>query len=232
VRLFTRLVTGVTGAGPVRRMITGTMAGRNLAERFVAGETLESASSVAVRLNQEGALVSLDYLGEEVSDPESAEAAAAMYRQCIERIVNQSINGNISVKLTQLGLLIDAESAGDSLHRLAANAAALGTTVTVDMEDSRHTDATLDLYQIVQSESGSLGICLQAALRRTPADLERLIPLGGHIRLCKGAYREPPEVAFQDKAEVDAAFATLLNRLMSAEDIRPAVATHDEQLID
>jgi proline dehydrogenase len=155
-----------------------------------------------------------------------------MYRRCIEGIVNGSIDGNISVKLTQLGLLLEAESAGHALHRLAASAAALGTTVTIDMEESRHTDATLDLYEKVQSESGNLGVCIQAALRRTPADLERLIPLGGHIRLCKGAYREAPEVAFQDKAEVDAAFAALLHRLMAAENVRPAVATHDSRLID
>ena len=119
-----------------------------------------------------------------------------------------------------------------SWNSWAEGAAARGTTVTLDMEDSRYTEATIRLFEKGQTAHGNLGIALQSSLRRTPDDLARVIPLGGHVRLCKGAYLEPPEIAFTDKADVDAAYADQLRTLMAATTTKPAIATHDGSLID
>lgn len=230
--IFTRGVMAITGASLAERAITETRAGKALAGKFVAGDTLDDAARSAHELNDEGMVVSLDLLGEEVGDREGAERATQEYIECLERIPVEGIQANISVKLTQLGLSIDRSMAAEAVEALASKAAATGTTVTIDMEDSRHTADTIDIYAEAQGRHGNLGVCLQAYLRRTPQDLERLIPLGGHIRLCKGAYVEPPDVAFTDSDDVDAAFARLLTVLMSAEQVRPAIATHDPRLIE
>ncbi|HKX74056.1 MAG TPA: proline dehydrogenase family protein [Acidimicrobiia bacterium] len=232
MRLFTRSVVAAAGSAPIRRLVTGTRAGRALASRFVAGETLDQAMVVAKRLNRENLLVSLDLLGEEVTEPGAVEAAIAGYERCLARIASDRIAGNISIKLTQLGLAFDHDRARRGLERLANAASHYGLTVTIDMEDSRYTEATVDLYRAVQPASGNLGIALQAYLQRSRKDLEALVSLGGHIRLCKGAYVEPEEIAWQSKAEVDRSFADLLETLMAAEVVKPAIATHDRQLID
>lgn len=230
--VFTRSVMTVSHAGPVERAITASRAGRALAHRFVAGDDIDAAVSAATRSNDAGLLVSLDLLGEEVSDRAGIEHALEEYVDGLHRIAGTGLQANISVKLTQLGLSIDQELAMDALARLADTAKTAGTTVTVDMEDSRFTSGTLDLYEDAQRRFGNLGVCLQAYLKRTPADLERVLPLGGHIRLCKGAYVEPPDIAFQHGHDVDAAFARLLMPLMGAEEVRPAIATHDPALIE
>jgi proline dehydrogenase len=232
VSVFGRLVLGVAESAPVSRLITRTSAGRALAHRFVAGETLDQAITAAKALNRDGLLVSLDLLGEEVTDPASVETAVAAYEACLARMSADRIAGNISIKLTQLGLAFDPALAAVGLDRLAAAAGALDLTVTIDMEDSRFTEGTVDLYEKVQLKRHNLGLALQAYLFRTPADVARLAPLGGHIRLCKGAYVEPPEVAFTAKDDVDAAFARLLEMLMPDRRVRPAIATHDDRLID
>jgi proline dehydrogenase len=136
------------------------------------------------------------------------------------------------VKLTQLGLSIDKALTTESVAKLAGRAAEIGTTVTIDMEDSRFTSDTVGIFADAQSEFGNLGVALQSYLKRTPSDLESLIPLGGHIRLCKGAYVEPPQVALTVRSAVDAAYASQLELLMSSEEVRPAVATHDLALVD
>jgi proline dehydrogenase len=177
-------------------------------------------------------MVSFDLLGEEVHDRDSAITATDEYVECLDRIGTESLDANISVKPTQLGLAIDESLAMGAVERLGALALDHGTTVTIDMEDSRYTEATVRLFEKGQAAHGNLGIALQAYLHRTPADLERVIPLGGHIRLCKGAYVEPDEVAHTAKHDVDDAFAGLLRRLMGAESTKPAVATHDGAMID
>lgn len=230
--LFTRAVMTVTEMPPVEKSITGTRAGRALARRFVAGDTLEEAVVAAADLNESGLDVSLDLLGEEVSDREGAARATDEYVDCLEAISQEGLGANISIKLTQLGLAIDPDLAAAAVDRLATAAAASGTTMTIDMEDSRYTEATVDIYAAAQGRHGNLGVCLQAYLHRTPDDLERIIPLGGHIRLCKGAYVEEQAVAYQSGHEVDAAFSRLLTVLMGAEEVRPAVATHDPRLIE
>jgi proline dehydrogenase len=213
-------------------MVTSTRPGRALSRRFVAGDTLDEAVVVARALNTEGFLVSLDLLGEEVGDEGSARAATAEYLSCLHRIDREGLRANISVKPTQLGLAIDEALALESVGRLAEAAAETGTTVTLDMEDSRYTDGTVRLYETAQIRYGNLGLALQAYMRRTPADLARLIPLGGHIRLCKGAYVEPEQLALTSKREVDDAFASQLEVLMAASGTYPAIATHDSDLVD
>lgn len=229
--VFSKVVVTTTQARPVERLITGSRPGKALARRFVAGDTLDEAVAVARELNSNGSLVSLDLLGEEVHDRDSAVSARDEYLASLERIADEQLRANISVKLTQLGLTIDEGLAIEMLDSLAARADQIGTTVTIDMEDSRYTDATVRIYEKAQSLHGNLGVALQAYMRRTPADLERLMPLGGHLRLCKGAYEEDADVALTTKAEVDAAFAAQLRSLMSFESVRPAVATHDLELV-
>jgi proline dehydrogenase len=222
----------ITEAGPVERTITGSRPGKALARRFVAGDTLDEAVSVARRLNGEGLLVSLDLLGEEVHDRRSALSARDEYLAGLERIGSEALQANISVKLTQLGLAIDEGLAIELLDDLAEGAHRVSTTVTIDMEDSRYTEATVRIYEKAQTHHRNLGLAVQAYLHRTPSDLERLMPLGGHIRLCKGAYVEEPDVALTSKNEVDRAFASQLRTLMGVETLRPAVATHDLELVN
>ena len=216
----------------MERLVTGTRAGRALARRFVAGETLDEAVLVARQLNAAGLAVSLDLVGEEVHDRDSAHRATEEYLGCLDRIAGESLRSNISVKPTQLGLAIDEAMAGDAINRLAERAAEQGTTVTIDMEDSRYTEGTIRLFEKSQPVHGNLGIALQAYLHRTPSDLRRLAPMGGHIRLCKGAYVEPEEVALTSKSAVDEAFGRLLRDVMGMEETMPAVATHDLSLVN
>jgi proline dehydrogenase len=222
----------VTGAAPIEKIVTGTRPGRALAERFVAGDTLDEAVVVAKRLNADGFLVSLDLLGEEVHDRDSALAATREYMACLDRIGSEGLDANISVKPTQLGLSIDEALARTAIEQLGERAALIRTTVTIDMEDSRYTEATVRLFEKGQASHDNLGIAVQSCMRRTPSDLERIIPLGGHIRLCKGAYLESPDVALTSKDEVDEAYATQLVTLMSAPTTKPAIATHDGALIE
>lgn len=226
------MVVAVAESGPVRSIITNTRAGKAVVRRFVAGETLDAGIVAAKNLNRQGTKVSLDLLGEEVRSTGEVEAALGSYVACLDGIAANAIDGNISIKLTQLGLALDRDLARSTLERLAASASRHGLSVTVDMEDSTYTEDTVEIYAAAQKTHGNLGLALQAYLRRTPDDLQRLMPLGGHIRLCKGAYVEPESVAFTSTAEVDAAFARLLIVLMGYEGVTPAVATHDPELIE
>lgn len=198
----------------------------------MAGETLDSAITAAIELERQGFSVSLDLLGEEVTDRASAERATTEYMESLDRIATEGLDANISIKPTQIGLAIGEDVAFESLARLGIRAAEVGTTVTIDMEDSRYTEATIRLFEKGQVATANFGIALQAYLRRTPADLQRLIPLGGHIRLCKGAYVEPEQLALTSKRAVDQAYAEQLRTLMGAEPTLPAIATHDEDLVD
>ncbi|HSL26128.1 MAG TPA: proline dehydrogenase family protein [Acidimicrobiia bacterium] len=229
---FTRVVVAAAESDPVRSVITRTRAGKALAGRFVAGDTVDQAIAAARQLNSAGMEVSLDLLGEEVATSMEVEAALAGYSSCLDRIATEEIRGNISIKLTQLGLGIDRGLAAAALDRLAATASSLGRTVSIDMEDSTYTEATVELYRAAQQRHGNLGLALQAYLFRTPGDLSALAPLGGHLRLCKGAYVEPETVAYTSKPEVDAAFSRLLSVLMASESVIPAIATHDPRLIE
>ena len=216
----------------MEKVVTSTRPGRALARRFVAGDTLDDAVVAARELNSSGLLVSLDHLGEEVHDRPSAIQATEEYLESLDRIADEDLDSNISVKPTQLGLAIDEGLAMESIDRLARRAKKVGTSVTIDMEDSRYTDSTVRLYENAQAEHGNLGIAIQTYLRRTPQDLARLIPLGGHIRLCKGAYVESEEVALTSNPQINAAFVDQMQTLMASEETKPAIATHDLSLLD
>lgn len=229
--LFQRVAIPITQFPPIRWTVTKLPVARVVAERFVAGETLEQGIEVARAINQKGASVSLDLLGEEVTDKDSALACREEYRACLLEIAAHGIDANISVKLTQLGLTIGTGLAEEALADLAATAADVGTTVTVDMEDSRFTRDTIDIYSSAHEEADNLGVAIQAYLRSTLEDLSRIAPLGGHIRLCKGAYAEPADLAWQSKDDVSDAFAALLGVMMADDRFSPAIATHDDRLI-
>ncbi|MEZ5174832.1 MAG: proline dehydrogenase family protein [Acidimicrobiia bacterium] len=224
-------VLAVTNRNITRKLITDTRAGKAVAHRFVAGNLLEDAVTIAHALNEGGLKVSLDHLGEHVSTLDEAETATASYLACIEAIDNQSLDANVSVKLTQLGMGLDDGAVTTNLGRIASAALASGVSVTVDMEESIYTEATISIYEDVQRKHGNLGIALQAYLHRTPADVTRVLPLGGHIRLCKGAYAEPSEIAHQSNTAVDDAFDELTSLLMRSASVQPAIATHDDDRI-
>lgn len=232
INAFSKVMLKATDLKLSKYLFTDLSAGRKLALRFVAGETLEEAVAVAGELNERGMSVSLDHLGESVSDVGSARAARDDYLACLDEIAEYGLDSNVSVKLTQLGLPLDREIAIDAMRQIAGRAAEVGTTVTIDMEDSPYTDATLDVYELVQREFGNLGVAVQAYLYRTAADVSRIAPLGGHIRLCKGAYAESDKIAMSRKEHVNANFATLTQQLMDQHDAKPAIASHDDRLID
>jgi proline dehydrogenase len=207
---------------------------RRTVERFIPGETLEAALQAGLILQHQGIGTVFTYLGENVTDPREAEAVAAHYVEVLTRIRDWPQPAEISVKLTQLGLDVDPELCSANLWRLL-KAAAPHQTVWIDMESSPYVDTTLEIYRRARAAYPNVGVCLQAYLRRTERDLLSLLPLGSAIRLVKGAYREPPELAFPRKRDVDANFFALARRLLSEEarrnGVRAAMATHDRRLI-
>jgi len=232
MNLVGRSLLAVTNRSTVRTIFAESSAGRRLSLRFVAGETLEEAAAAVAVLNEAGASVSLDHLGEHVTDAIEAAEARDDYLRCLDRIRDDGLDANISVKLTQLGLGVDDELALESLEVLADRAATGGATVTIDMEESELVEKTVTAFESIQARHGNLGIAVQSYLYRTPFDLDRIVARGGHVRLCKGAYAEPTEVAHQDGDRVDAAFDALTRRLMATPTIMPAIATHDTDRIE
>jgi proline dehydrogenase len=198
------------------------------AGRFVAGETLDECIAVLRRLNDQGLHANTTLLGEGVLEPSQTEAVVAAYSEVIERIASEGLRANVALKLTHLGLEIDEELAYANIRRLLD----LGSFVRIDMEQSQFVDATLRTYRRLREDGfDNVGTVLQAYLYRTPNDLESLLPLAPNLRLVKGAYLEPEQVAHPRKADVDALYRRLLERVLEAGG-HTAVATHDERLID
>jgi proline dehydrogenase len=198
------------------------------AGRFVAGETLDECIVVLRRLNDQGLHANTTLLGEGVLEPTQTEAVVAAYREVIERISAEGLRANVALKLTHLGLEIDEELAYANIRRLLE----LGSFVRIDMEQSQFVDPTLRIYRRLRDEGfDNVGTVLQAYLYRTPDDLESLLPLAPNLRLVKGAYLEPEQVAYPRKTDVDAVYGRLLERMLQAGG-HTAVATHDEQLIE
>lgn len=208
---------------------------RRLVRRFVAGTSADEALAVIADLNARGLAGALTYLGENVRTSAEAAEAARVYVHLCEEIKRRGLIALPSLKLTHIGLDLGEQVCLDNLERVAQAGEAAETRVWIDMESSAYTDRTLDIYVRMRRAHANVACVLQAYLRRTPADLERLIPLGATIRLCKGAYREPPTLAYPDKREVDRAYARLSERLLApetlAQGVYPGFATHDERLI-
>ncbi len=203
----------------------------SFARRFIAGETVEEAIRDARVLQERGMLLTLDYLGESVRTIEEAAAATQEYVRLMDVLVASGIERNVSLKLTQLGVDVDRATCVDNMRRILDPAARHGFFVRIDMEDSHYTDVTLEVFETLwQQEYRNVGVALQSALRRSDQDVQRMIELGVRVRLIKGAYKEPPSAAYQQKAEVDAAFSRLM-RLLLERGTYPAIATHDERLI-
>jgi len=198
------------------------------AARFVAGETLDDCIAVLRRLNEQGFAANTTLLGEGVLEPTQTEAVVAAYREVIDRIATEGLNANVALKLTHLGLDIDEELAFENLRRLLEQ----GSFIRIDMEQSQFVDATLRIFRRLR-EAGydNLGTVLQAYLYRTPDDLESLLDLAPNLRLVKGAYLEPESIAYPHKADVDAVYAHLLERMLTSI-AHTAVATHDASLIE
>jgi len=204
---------------------------RRLASRFVAGDTLGEAIAVARKLNAEGIAVTLDHLGESVTTIEEASRARDVYLEALDTIRDSGIQGNVSMKLTQLGLDIDSEACRVNLEQLVRRAAECKSFVRVDMESSQYTQRTLDLVTAMHRSYGAVGAVIQAYLFRSRADVENLCNRKIRVRLCKGAYLEPPTLAFTKKADVDRNFIDLMQRLLER-GTYPALATHDEKMIE
>ncbi len=210
----------------------GMRSSTGFARRFIAGETVAEAIQAARAIETRGLMQTLDHLGESVTSLAEADQATREYLQMIDAIVDAGVGRNISLKLTQLGLDVDRASTVDNLRKILARSEPRGFFVRIDMENSPYTQATLEIFETVwQQGHREIGVVLQAALYRTDADLERINALGARIRLVKGAYREPKTVAHQRKQDVDAAYARMMKRLITAGHY-PAIATHDVVMIE
>jgi proline dehydrogenase len=202
------------------------------ARRFIAGETIEDAVEAAAVIESQGLTLTLDLLGESVSSLAQADAATREYLRVIDAIIASGIGRNLSLKLTQLGLDVDKASTIDNLRKILERAEPAGFFVRIDMESSRYTDVTLEIFETLWQQSyRQVGVVLQAALRRSETDLGRINALGARIRLVKGAYREPKAIAYQKKSDVDAAYARMLTTLLETGNY-PAIATHDAEMIE
>ncbi len=214
----------------LKRQVTSNPVAWRVARRFIAGNGLDDAERVIRELNLTGISVALDHLGENTESESQARAATAAYLAALDRIQDEGLDANISVKLTALGLDIDSDLAAEEAAKVAARGKEVGAMVGVDMESHVYVDRTLELVSALKRSYDDIGVCLQSYLHRTPGDLARLNRLGVPVRLVKGAYQEPPEVALQRKAEVDAAYVRLLDALVR-DNPYPMVATHDERLV-
>jgi proline dehydrogenase len=210
----------VTSNGPTRRM----------ARRFVAGETLDEAIEAARHCNDIGMLASLDYLGENVATTADAQRARDAYLEIFERIAKEKLQANVSCKLTQLGMDLSAEFCEGLVLSVVERAAAYDNFLRVDMEGSVYTQRTVELVKCIRSRNPAVGTVIQAYLYRSEGDIRDLLGYGCRVRLCKGAYKESAEVAFERKADVDGNFVRMMQVLL-ASGFYHAVATHDPRMI-
>lgn len=209
---------------------------RSMARRFVAGEKLEEAITAVEGLNGQGLLATLDHLGENVTSETEARDAAHESLDLLAAIDTSGVRSGISVKLTQLGLDLSPALAAENLDRIVGRAAEIDCFVRIDMESHEYVQPTLDLFEELWGRHRNVGVVIQSYLYRSANDVVRLVELGASVRLVKGAYDEPPEVAYPDKADTDASFVRLMEQLFSEEarasGVYPAIATHDTVLID
>jgi proline dehydrogenase len=223
---------------PLRHFCEHSHLGARLNSRFIAGMTPDDALRVAEAVNRQGIAVTLDSLGESVTSEAEAHRAADVYHKLLDSIAARGLNANISLKLTQMGLQMDFDQSAALAESIAGNlvehASSAGNFVRIDMEDSRFTQITIDIVRRIHARPathGAVGVVIQAYLYRSQADVDRLLADGIRIRLCKGAYKEPPEVAYPRKADVDQNFLKLSQMLLLSP-VFHGLATHDEAIVE
>jgi proline dehydrogenase len=212
------------------RWVTSNNSTRSMARRFVAGETLDEAIAAARKCNDVGMLASLDYLGENVATTTDAQRARDAYLEIFERIAKEDLQANVSCKLTQLGLDLSAEFCEGLVLSVVERAAGYGNFLRVDMEGSVYTQRTVELVKRIRARSPAIGTVIQAYLYRSEGDIQDLLSYGCRVRLCKGAYKESSEVAFERKRDVDANYVRLMQMLLPS-GFYHAIATHDPHMI-
>jgi len=213
-----------------KKFLAHSSLGRKLVRRFIAGEEIEDAVRAVRELTAEGFAVTLDHLGESIHEARDADEACQVYLNLLDRLAAERIPSHISIKLTQLGLAINETSALQHVKALVERAARHHNFVRIDMEGSAHTDATLRVFRAANAPSDVLGIVIQSYLYRSEKDVDELLQHGSRIRLCKGAYMEPPEVAFARKADVDGNYIKLMQKLLLSGHYH-AIATHDPRMV-
>jgi len=214
----------------LRHWMETARAARPLSARFIAGMSLEDALQVAQSVNAQSMSVSLDHLGENVTSLAEATACEAVYLKALTEIDRMRLNANLSLKLTQFGIDISEEECRRNVLRVAKLAQQFGSFVRIDMEGSEYTARTIQVVKDIHAETGSCGAVIQSYLKRSLTDVDQMNARSIRVRLCKGAYLEPPAVAYQDKADVDLNFLVLARRLLAGGNY-PGIATHDERMI-
>ena len=218
----------------LRHLAESSSIGQRVSSRFVAGTYVEDALAATQATNALGMSVSIDNLGENVTNADEARKSADLYHQLLDRISERGLNANVSLKLTHMGFDVDQKLATDIVSSLVEHARQKQNFVRVDMEGSPYTQRTLELVQQIHAQPGNRGVVgavVQAYLRRSEADISTLVSQGIRIRLCKGAYKEPPELAFPEKADVDANYVKLVKILLKS-GVYHGIATHDEKMIE
>jgi proline dehydrogenase len=220
----------------VRGWLTSWSLARRAARRFVAGETIEEAIAAIRELNTLGISATLDHLGENVATAEDATRSTEDYLKALEALETNGVQSHVSIKLTALGFDLGDEVCRANVVRILEKAKTIGTLVTIDMESTEYTERTLKFFRDLRREYANVGIVIQSYLYRSEADIVALCQEGAHVRLCKGAYKEPPVHAFPKKADVDASYVRLMKMLLSPEaranKTFGAIATHDAKMIE
>lgn len=214
----------------LRRLVETSPATRRLSQRFIAGSTLEAAIKVCLRLKAESITATLDYLGENVNSLDAARVSRDMGLRTLDAMQAASLEPNVSIKLTQFGLDLSAEACESNAAALCEKAAAIGGFIRIDMESSAYTERTLAIVRHLHDRYKCCGSVIQAYLERSAGDIDALAPAGIRVRLCKGAYLEPPTIAFESKEDVDRSYLQLAETLLRTAHY-PAIATHDERII-
>lgn len=227
------VILGVSGLKVIRKTVekVGLREKGGFARRFIAGNTMEEAVKVIKELNEKGITATLDLLGEDTNTMDDAEKSAEIILKIFDTIHENKLNSNVSVKLTQLGLDIDENKCGQIVERFLIKAKEYNNFVRIDMEDSQHTDITLRVFFKLREKYDNVGIVIQSYLYRSEADIEKINKSDSTVRLCKGAYKEPKSVAYPSKTQVDDNFIVLMKKLI-VEGKYPAIATHDENMIN
>jgi proline dehydrogenase len=229
--MLRELFIGLSTSGALRAFAERSSIGQKMSRRFVAGTTVEELLAAAEAVNARGMTVSVDNLGENVTNAAEAEASAQLYHRLLDLITQRGLKANVSLKLTHMGLDVDAKLCEKLVGGLVDHAAKLDNFVRVDMEGSPYTQRTLDfVHELHRHYPGHTGAVLQSYMKRSEADAEKLIAGKIRIRLCKGAYKEPPEIAYQAKSEVDANYLKLAKILLKS-GVYHGIATHDERII-